>query len=626
MFANKHKPLVCLRQQISNAHRSTAICHLPPRPSINQIKQAHAHIIVSGHAGDSGLMGHLIAFLSVSPTTSFDYCLSLYQTVRCPSVFVFNNMIRCFAKSNSPFESIVLYSYMQRSFVRPNKHTFTFLLQACSKALAIKEGIQVHAHVMRLGFQEDVFIRNALIHFYSACCRFECSKQVFNEDAQWRDIITWNSMLTAYVRDGQISVAVKMFGEMQVKDVISWSTMIMGYVQNGLLEEGLECFKQMRERGTRPNEAILVTILSASAQLGLLGQGRLIHSTIDSLNFPITVPLGTALIDMYAKCGCIELSKLIFNNMPEKDIWSWNVMICGLASHGHAREALALFESFLSEGFCPVNVTFVGVLNACSRAGLVSEGRHYYKLMMENYGIEPEMEHYGCMVDLLARAGCIVEAAKMIETMVLKPDPVLWATLLGACKIHGHVELGEKIGSRLIQLDPTHDGHYVQLAGIYAKARKWDDVIRVRRLMTARSTNKIAGWSLIEVQGRVHRFIAGDREHEYSPEIYKMLEMIGSRIAEAGYSPNISPVLHDIGEEEKENAIKEHSERLAIAFGMLVTEVGDCIRIVKNLRVCEDCHDVSKIISKVFLREIIVRDGSRFHHFKEGKCSCLNYW
>ncbi|PRQ19717.1 putative tetratricopeptide-like helical domain, DYW domain-containing protein [Rosa chinensis] len=596
--------------------------------SVKQTKQAHARIIVSGLTANTQLMAHLLCSLALSSSTPFHYSLSLYHSITRPTVFASNNMIRCFSKSHSPRHSLLLYSSMLRRscYSQPNNHTFTFLLQACSEASALCEGAQVHAQALKHGSADFVFVRNALIHFYCSCSSTECSKRVFDDNARSRDIVTWNSMLAAFVRGGQIDNARKVFDEMPQRDVISWSTVISGYVQNGRLEEGLECFKEMRDKGMRLNEATSVSVLSASAQMGLLEHGRLVHSLVESLKLPLTVSLGTALIDMYAKCGCIEQSKHLFDNMPLRDIWTWNVMICGLASHGLAKEALEHFERLTNDGLCPANVTFIGVLGACSRAGLVSEGRHYFKLMTDKYGIQPEMEHYGCMVDLLGRAGFVDEAAEMIDKMTVPPDPVLWATLLGACKMHGSIELGEKIGNKLIQLDPTHDGHYVQLASIYAKAKKWEDVVRVRRLMVAKNTNKAAGWSLIEAQGKVHKFVAGDREHERSHEIYKMLETIETRIAEAGYSPNVSSVLHDIGEEEKENAIKEHSERLAMAFGLLVTGDGDCIRIVKNLRVCEDCHEVSKIISKVFGREIIVRDGSRFHHFKEGKCSCHDYW
>ncbi|KAH0988576.1 hypothetical protein GBA52_000059 [Prunus armeniaca] len=572
MFAYKPKSLLLsLPKRISNSQLSPPLSSLPPHPSIPQTKQAHAQIIVSGLAADSPLISHLLCFLALSPSTPFHYSLSLYQSIKYPSVFATNNMIRCFAKSDSPPQSLLLFSSMLRTCVKPNNHTFTFLLQACSRALALNEGVQVHTVAVKLGFGGYVFVRNALIHLYCSCSRIECSKRLFEENASSRDVVTWNSMLTAFLRDEQIGAAEKLFEEMPERDVISWSTMISGNVQNGRLEEGLECFKQMREKGMRLNEATLVSVLSASAQLGLLEHGRLVHSLVESLNFPLTVSLGTALIDMYAKCGCIKQSKLLFKNMPKKDIWTWNVMICGLASHGLGKEALALFQRFIDEGFHPVNVTFIGVLGACSRAGLVSEGRRHFKLMTEKYSILPEMEHYGCMVDMLGRAGFLDEAVQLIEKMTVPPDPVLWATLLGACKIHGSIELGEKIGKKLLKLDPTHDGHYVQLASIYAKARKWEDVIRVRRLLVEQNTNKAAGWSLIEAQGTVHKFVAGDREHERSLEIYKMLEKIGTRIAESGYSPNVSSVLHDIGEEEKENAIKEHSERLAMAFGLLVT-------------------------------------------------------
>ncbi|KAK7278085.1 hypothetical protein RJT34_23110 [Clitoria ternatea] len=540
MFVNKIKSLLPTQQHISNSQQllTTLFPSLPSRPSLYQIKQTHAHVVVSGH--HARFIRHILSLLSLSSLVPFPlrYSISIFDSIAFPTVFAFNSIIRCHAKANSsPARSLALYSSMRRRFLKPNEHTFNFVLHACSKKTNNGKnndsGVQIHGHVIKLGYACHVFVRNALIHFYSECSSVDSSKRVFEEDILCSDVVTWNSMLTGLVRNGEVRVAEKMFDEMSERDVVSWSTMIMGYVQNGILEDGLECFREMRERGLRPNEAIFVTVLSASAHLGLLGYGKFIHSTIESLRFPVTVPIGTALVDMYAKCGCIEEAKVLFDGMLKKDVWTWNVMICGLASHDRANEALVLFQKFVSDGFCPVNVTFVGVLYACSRAGLVSEGRHYFTLMVDGYGIQPEIEHYGCMVDLLARAGLIDEAFHLIDMMTVAPDPVMWATLLDACKVHGLVEMGEKIGNKLIQLDPTHDGHYVQLAGIYAKARKWEDVFSVRRLMAERVTNKVAGWSLIEVQGGVHRFAAGDTDRECSPEIYKMLETIGLRTLEA---------------------------------------------------------------------------------------------
>lgn len=519
----------------------------------------------------------------------------------------------------------MLYADMFREKTYPNNYTFPFILQACSKASSIIDGVQIHAHVVKLGFEEDVFVRNALIHFYSACHKLDHSRRVFDECPHRRDGVSWNAILSGYAKVGQIDVCQRLFEEMPERDVVSWSTMIMGYVQGGQLEKGLNLFREMRDERILPNEAALVTVLSAAAQLGVLEHGQSIHSLIKTLKFPISLNLRTVLIDMYAKCGCIELSRQLFNEMPHRDIFAWNAMICGLAIHGLGDEALALFQRFMDEGRRPASVTFIGVLSACSRAGLVDEGRRHFK-SMKDFGIKPEMEHYGCMVDLLGRAGFVDEAVELIEKMEIPPDPVLWGTLLGSCKMHGLLKLGETIGKQLIKMEPAHDGYYVLLANIYAKARKWEDVIRVRRLMVNRGTNKVAGWSLIEAQGRIHKFVAGDRSHKQSQEIYKMLEVVGNRLVAAGYSPDISPVLHDIEEEEKEHAIWEHSERLAIAFGLMVTEVGSLIRVVKNLRVCTDCHEVTKMISQAFSREIVVRDGSRFHHFKDGRCSCLDYW
>ncbi|KAK7280647.1 hypothetical protein RJT34_25712 [Clitoria ternatea] len=546
MFVNKTISLLP-PQHISNSQRfsTTFFTSLPPQPSLHQIKQTHAHVVVSGH--HARFIRHILSLLSLSSLFPFPlrYSVLIFDSIAFPTVFTFNSIIRCHAKANSsPSRSLALYSSMRRRFLKPNEHTFNFVLHACSKKTnngkSSDSGVQIHAHVIKLGYACHVFVRNALIHFYCECSSVDSAKRVFEEDTLSSNVVTWNSILAGLVRNGEVRVAEKVFDEMPERDVVSWSTMIMGYVQNGIFKDGFECFRVMMERGLRPNLSIFLTLLSASAQLGLLAYGRFIHSIIESLRFPVIVPIGNALVDMYGKCGCIEEAKVLFDGMLKKDVQTWNVMICGLASHDRAKEALVLFQKFVSGGFSPTNVTFVGVLYACSRAGLVSEGKHYFKLMVDGYGIQPEVKHYGCMVDLLARAGLIGEAIQLIDTMTVTPDPVIWGTLLDACKFHGLVEMGEKIGNKLIQLDPTSSGHYVQLVGIYAKARKWEDAVRVRRLMVEGVTSKVAGWSSIEVQGRVHFFLAGDTNHECSSDIYKMLDTIGLRIIEAELLNEIS--------------------------------------------------------------------------------------
>ncbi|XP_020252466.1 pentatricopeptide repeat-containing protein At3g62890-like [Asparagus officinalis] len=606
----------------SSSSASSPSFNLKPSPTLSLSPLSHLP-----HSTHRSTLSHLLSLSSLPPSlSSTHYSLSLFHQINRPNTFASNSLIRCLAKSPNPSHSLHFYAHMRRIGIPTNNFTYPFVLQACSKGSLMPEGVQIHTHVLKFGFDRDLYVRNGLIGFYCACSDLGSSRRVFDGYPFVRDVVSWNVMIVGYARAGEICVAEKVFDDMPERDVVSWSSMIVGYVSNGMLEKSLKLFRQMIDKRLAVNEAALVTVLSASAQLGLLDYGSFVHESIKKLKFPLTINIGAALVDMYAKCGCVELSRQVFDDLPKKDVFAWNAMLCGLATHGLGKEALDLFERFTEEGFHPTNVTFVGVLNACSRAGLVNEGRQHFNSMIRDYGIEPEMEHYGCIVDLLGRAGLVNEAVKLIENMSIKPDPVLWGTLLGACKMHGLVELGVSIGSKLLELEPAHDGHYVLLAGIYAKAKKWDDVLKIRKLMANRGTNKSAGWSLIEAHGNVHKFVAGDKDHERSLEIYKKLEMIGLRLENAGYLPGISSVLHDIGDEDKIHVIKEHSERLAIAFGLMVIQVGYPIRIVKNLRVCVDCHEFSKMVAKVFDREIIVRDGSRFHHFKDGRCSCLDYW
>ncbi|XP_062188167.1 pentatricopeptide repeat-containing protein At3g62890-like [Phragmites australis] len=602
---------------------------LPPRPALCHVLQAHARLAVLGLA-TARVLPHLLAalprFLPGAASCS-SYPLSLYRRSDDSSAFASNHLIRVLPH---PLP-LSLFPRLPRR----NPHSFTFLLASLSNHLDADPtdgssasrflGSHVHALAVKAGAADDLYVRNALVHFYGVCGDVGAMRRVFDELPRVRDVVTWNAVLAGYVRAGTVGHAREVFDGMPVKDEVSWSTVVGGYVKEGELEVALGVFRNMVVQGVRANEAAVVTALSAAAQLGLLEQGRFVHEVAQREGMPVSANVGAALVDMYSKCGSVAAAREVFDAMPRRDVFAWNSMICGLAAHGLGQDAVELFEQFVSEGFCPTNVSFVGVLNACSRSGLVDEGRWYFRLMAEKYGIEPEMEHYGCIVDLLGRAGLVQDAIELIEGMRITPDPVLWGTILSACKRYGLVDLGVTVGNKLIELEPAHDGHYVLLASLYATAKKWDEVRKVRRLMSSRGTSKSAGWSLMEAHGIVHKFLVGDMDHKDSVRIYNMLGMIGRRLAEAGYVPDVSSVLHDIGDEEKVHAIKVHSERLAIAYGFIVVEAGSPIRIVKNLSVCGDCHEFSKMVTKVFDREIIVRDGSRFHHMKEGKCSCLDY-
>ena len=338
------------------------------------------------------------------------------------------------------------------------------------------------------------------------------------------------------------------------------------------------------------------------------------------------VYVGTSVVDMYSKCGRVEMARKAFRRIKEKNILSWSAMIAGYGMHGHGQEALEVFNEMRGSGLKPNYITFVSVLAACSHAGLLNEGRHWYNAMRKEFGIEPGIEHYGCMVDLLGRARCLDEAYGLIKEMKVKPDAAMWGALLNACRIHKNVELAEIAANRLFELDATHSGCYVLLSNIYAEAGMWKDAERIRVLVKTRGLEKPPAYSSVELKGKTHLFYVGDKRHPQHKEIYAYLDKLLERMQEAGYAPNTGSVLHDLDEEEKESMLRIHSEKLAVAFALMNSVQGSVIHVIKNLRVCTDCHTAIKIITKLIGREIVVRDIKRFHHFKDGLCSCGDYW
>lgn len=413
---------------------------------------------------------------------------------------------------------------------------------------------------------------------------------------------------------------------MTQRNLVTWNSIINGFVLNGQADEALAMFRRMWAEDVEPDGYTIVSLLCACAETGALTLGRRVHVYLSKRGLGGNVQVGNALIDLYAKCGRVEDCQRVFYEMGSKNVVSWTSLIVGLAVNGFGKEALELFGAMENEGLRPTEITLVGVLYACSHCGLVDEGFRYFARMKQEYDTVPKIEHYGCMVDLLGRAGRVKEAHDYIARMPLEPNAVIWRTFLGACAMHKKLDLGEMAWSKLKRLDPGHSGDYVLLSNLYASVGRWHCVQKLRKSMLKGGVKKNPGHSLLEVGNSVHKFVMGDRSHPRSKEIYGMLEEIAKRLRKEGYVAKTSNVLADIEEEEKETALRYHSERLAIAFALICTPSGVPIRIVKNLRVCEDCHLVTKLISKVYEREIVVRDRSRFHHFKDGLCSCKDYW
>lgn len=479
------------------------------------------------------------------------------------------------------------------SLIPPSNYTFTSVVKACADVSALRLGKCVHSLALVNGFGLDSFVQASLVSLYAKC--------------------------------GQLRNARKVFDKMPQRNVIAWNAMISGCEQNGSAKEGVELFHLMVESGVEPDSASFVSVLSACAQLGAFELGSWVHNYITNHAFEVNVVLGTALINMYSRCGNVRKAREVFHVMRDKNVVAWTAMISGYGVHGYGTEAVKLYHTMKEHGILPNEITFVTLLSACAHAGMVNEGREIFKSMRRDYGLAPKTEHHVCMVDLLGRAGLLDEAFDYIQKLK-KPCPAIWTAILGACKMHKNFDLGVQAAENLLALEPESPGHYVMLSNVYALAGKMDRVEMVRNIMIKRRLKKHVGYSTIEVDRKTRLFSMGDKSHPETREIYRYLDDLMRRISEAGYVPVQESVLHELEEEEREYALRYHSEKLAIAFGLLKAKDGSPIRIVKNLRMCEDCHLAIKFISTVTNREIIVRDRLRFHHFKEGVCSCGDYW
>ncbi|GJM92778.1 hypothetical protein PR202_ga09274 [Eleusine coracana subsp. coracana] len=538
---------------------------------------------------------------SCAETTSApSYARNLFDRIPDPTAFCYNSLIRALSTptvlSTAAGDPFLVYRRMLRAASpRPNSFTLAFALKACAAAPALAEGRQLHAQAFRHGLEPGAYVQTGLLNLYAKCEEVALARAVF---------------------DGMAG---------RGRNLVAWSAMIGGYSRVGMVNQALGLFREMQAAGVEPDAVTMVGVISACAKAGALDLGRWVHAYIDRKGITVDLELSTALIDMYAKCGFIERAREVFDEMVEKDTKAWSAMIVGLAIHGLAEDALCLFSRMLALKVRPNNVTFIGVLSACAHSGLVDDGRRYWSTM-QNLGIKPSMENYGCMVDLLCRSGLLDDAYSFITGMPISPNSVIWRTLLAASKSSNRIDIVESASKRLLELEPFNPENYVLLSNLYASSAQWDQVSYMRKKMKENNVTVVAGCSSIEINGHLHKFVVGDDSHPEIKEIRLVLREIADWVRRAGHKPWIAAVLHDVGEEEKEVALCEHSERLAIAYGLLKTDAPYVIRVVKNLRFCPDCHEVAKIVSKSYNREIIVRDRVRFHRFTRGCCSCKDFW
>ncbi|XP_020104755.1 pentatricopeptide repeat-containing protein At5g66520-like [Ananas comosus] len=483
---------------------------------------------------------------------------------------------------------------MARASLPPDASTFPPLLKSIAQLSLPGVGIPIHGRVTKLGFASDVFVSTALVTMY---CGF-----------------------------ARVGDARKVFDEMPKRNSVSWNAMITGYVHNRRFKEAHGLFSRMLASDCELGEVTVVGALSACAHLGALNQGVWIHNYVKNYGLRLNVFVGTALVDMYMKCGEADEAVKVFRAMRVKNVFSWNALISGFAVNGGGEAAMAAFEAMARESVEPDRVTFLAVLCACCHQGLVDEGRNIFASMQRDFGLEPTIEHYGCVVDLLGRAGFIQEAYELIRTMPMEPDAVIWRAFLSACKVHRNTQFGEIATKKLLELEPDNGENYVLLSNLLSQNRRWVEVGQVRKMISQKGMAKVPGCSSIEIDNVVYEFVVADRSEKHFEEIFRMLDDMKRELKLAGYVADTETASYDIEEEERESSIMHHSEKLALAFALLRTQSGSVIRIAKNLRVCGDCHTFFKLVSRVYRRKIVVRDRIRFHHFSDGVCSCRDYW
>ncbi|CAA2984179.1 pentatricopeptide repeat-containing At3g11460 [Olea europaea subsp. europaea] len=601
-----------------------------------------------------------------------------------------NIQLRELSKPGQYQQAITLYRQMLRSGATPNAFTFPFILKSSAALSLPVSGAQIHCHVIKSGCQSEPFVQTALITMYCKCWSPDTAYKLFDESPKsWELTVCYNALISGYVQDSQFSnglllfremrsrgvafnavtvlglvpgctvpthlelgmslhcsslkcglnsdlavancfltmyvrcaafeLARKLFDEIPMKELITWNAMISGCAQNGLGTEVLDLYRDMELSGMQPDAVTFVGVLSSCANLGAQKVGIEVEEKIKRYGLKFNRFLKNALINMYARCGNLTRAQAIFDEMPERNLVSWTAIISGYGMHGHGEIAVELFDEMIKAGIQPDRTVFVSVLSACSHAGLTKKGIDYFDSMETNYGLKPGSEHYSCIVDLLGRAGRLQEAHKLIESMPMEPDGPVWGALLGACKIHKNVELAELAFTKVVNLEPTNIGYYVLLSNIYTMAGDLEGVMRIRVMMRERGLKKDPGYSYVEYKGTTHLFVAGDRKHPQIKNIYTMLAELEELVKED------SGLLK---EERNDQAIAGvHSERLAIAFALLNSDdLGKDILVIKNLRICGDCHVFIKSVSKILDCKFVVRDATRFHHFKCGECSCKDYW
>uniref|UniRef100_A0ACD5WL63 Uncharacterized protein n=1 Tax=Avena sativa TaxID=4498 RepID=A0ACD5WL63_AVESA len=568
-------------------------------PELAKLKELHAFTIRRGLDSTGDMVPNAL-IAAYGRCGRLLHAGRVFAGIRSKSVSSWNALIGAHAQNGEASTAIELFIQMNNNAVglKPDWFSIGSLLTACGNLKHLLHCKATHGFILRNGMERDSFIRV--------------------------------SLLSAYIQCGQESFARALFDDEVVEnDEVSWNTMIAGYSQNGLPGEALQLFREMQSMAGRGRWSPLISATSAlmaCSELPAVRLGKELHCFALKSDLCEDSFLSSSVIDMYSKCGFVDDARAFFDRLQAKDTVSWTTMITGYAVNGLGKEAVELYNRMRSEGMEPDEFTYLGLLMACGHAGMLEEGLGFFEEMRKCYGMEAKLEHYGCIIGMLSRAGRFDDAVALMEEMPEEPDAKILSSVLSACHIHGKKELGREVAEKLLELEPNKAEHYVLASNMYAGSGQWDEMRKVRKMLRDAGVAKEPGCSWIDVAGKVYSFVAGENSLPEMGEVRRMWHGLEERIRGIGYVPDTTVVLHELEEEEKVEALRWHSEKQAIAFGLMRTARTTKVRVFKNIRMCKDCHNAAKLISKVSGREILVRDKKRFHHFKDGICSCGDYW
>lgn len=587
----------------TNITLGTALNACASLESIKLGKQIHAYI-VKYRTEDDASVGNSLCNL-YSKCGNLRSAVKAFRRIREKNVISWTSVICACGENGEVSKGLKFFARMLSEGILPNEFTVTSILSMCSTMLSLRFGVQLHSVSIKLGYESDLRIKNSIMYLYLKCGSLDAANKFF-DCMEHVSLVTWNAMIAGHAQ--MIDLA---------KDEIS-------AYHSGT--EALKFFSKLNRSGLKPDLYTFSSILTVCSKLVALEQGEQIHAQALKSGFLSEVVVGTALVGMYNKCGSIERASKAFVEMYTRTLISWTSMITGFANHGWSQQALQLFEDMLVAGVRPNQITFVGVLSACSYGGMVPEALSYFEMMQKDYKIKPVMDHFVCLIDMFVRLGRIEEAFDFIKQMDSEPNEVIWSLLIAGCRRQGNKELGFFAAEKLIQLKPKDPEIYLMLLDMFSSAERWEDVSRVKQAMEEEELSKTQDWSWISIKGKVYPFKPNDMLHPQSAEMYKLLDELLDKAKALGYeSEERFELIEDDGEEKTFSSSVYHSEKLAIAFGLLNTLNVAPLIVIKSTTMSRDCHIFMKIISSLTTRNIIVRDSERLHKFVAGHCLCGDF-